>query len=103
MYLPDKDLKSFSLVQRAARDAVIPANAGHWRQRFRDQYDLPLGKSPAAIKEDYIVRKRFLARRIHLKYGQSPDEVACLKAIRQLIIGESTAVFALVVAGHDLL
>ncbi|KAI4221199.1 MAG: hypothetical protein LQ349_007902 [Xanthoria aureola] len=86
VYLPDKDLKSFSLVQRAARDAVVPANAGHWRQRFRDQYDLPPGKSPAAIKEDYILRKRFLAHRIRLKYGQSPDEVACLKAIRQLIV-----------------
>lgn len=94
MYLPDKDLKSFSLVQRAARDAVIPANAGHWRQRFKDQYDLPPGKSPASIKEDYILRRCFLTHRIHLKYGQSPDEIACLKAIRQLILGESTAVFA---------
>ncbi|KAL8983361.1 MAG: hypothetical protein Q9205_002385 [Flavoplaca limonia] len=86
VYLPDKDLKSFSLVQRAARDAVIPANAGHWRQRFRDQYDLPPGKSPAATKEDYILRRCFLTHQIHFKYGQSLDEVACLKAIRQLIV-----------------
>lgn len=90
VYLPDKDLKSFSLVQRAARDAVIPANAGHWRQRFRDQYDLPLGKVPAAIKEDYILRRCFLTHQIHFNYGQSLDEIACLKAIRQLIVGKST-------------
>ncbi|KAL8653959.1 MAG: hypothetical protein Q9226_003629 [Calogaya cf. arnoldii] len=86
VYLPDKDLKSFSLVQRAARDAVIPANAGHWRQRFRDQYDLPPGKSPAAIKKEYTFRRCYLTHRIRLKYGQSSDEIACLQAIRQLIV-----------------
>ncbi|KAL8919617.1 MAG: hypothetical protein Q9172_004894 [Xanthocarpia lactea] len=89
VYLPDNDLNSFSLVQRAARDAVIPANARHWRQRFRDQFDLPPGKSPAAIKEDYTYRKRYLTHLIHFKYGYSADERACLKAVRQLIVERS--------------
>ncbi|KAL8675728.1 MAG: hypothetical protein Q9186_007650 [Xanthomendoza sp. 1 TL-2023] len=89
VYLPDKDLGSFALLQRATRDAVIPANAGHWRRRFAAQFDLPAGKTPATIKEDYTLRKRFLTHLVHFKYGQSPDEQVCLKAIKQLIVEKS--------------
>ncbi|KAL8771203.1 MAG: hypothetical protein Q9209_003374 [Squamulea sp. 1 TL-2023] len=86
VYLPDKDLRAFALVQRATCNAVIPANAGHWRYRFKDQYDLQRDKSPAAIKDDYMFRKCFLTHLVHFKYGHSPEEVACLEAIRQLIV-----------------
>ncbi|KAL8780706.1 MAG: hypothetical protein Q9213_006352 [Squamulea squamosa] len=86
VYLPDKDLRAFALVQRTTCYAVIPANAGHWRYRFKDQYDLPKDKPPAAIKNDYIFRKCFLTHLVHFKYGHSPEEVACLEAIRQLIV-----------------
>ncbi|KAL8818912.1 MAG: hypothetical protein Q9223_002552 [Gallowayella weberi] len=89
VYLPDKDLGSFALLQRATRDAVIPANAGHWRRRFTAQFDLPAGKTPATIKEDYKLRKRFLTPLILFKYGQTPDEQVCLKAIKQLIVEKS--------------
>ncbi|KAL8799368.1 MAG: hypothetical protein Q9182_005940 [Xanthomendoza sp. 2 TL-2023] len=89
VYLPDKDLGSFALLQRATRDAVIPANAGHWRQRFAAQFDLPAGKTPAAIKEDYKLRKRFLTHLVKFKDGQSPEEQVCLKAIKQLIAEKS--------------
>ncbi|KAL8700970.1 MAG: hypothetical protein Q9201_005162 [Fulgogasparrea decipioides] len=85
-YLPDKDLGSFALVQRATYDAVIPANAGHWRQRFKQEFELPKGKSPAAIKADYTMRKKSLHHHVHFKLGHSLDEIACLNAIRQLII-----------------
>ncbi|KAL8727925.1 MAG: hypothetical protein Q9181_005526 [Wetmoreana brouardii] len=85
-YLPDKDLGSFALTQRATCDAVLPANAGHWRQRFKQEFELPKGKSPAAIKADYTMRKQSFHQHVHFKLGQSQEEIACLNAIRQLII-----------------
>ncbi|KAL8672167.1 MAG: hypothetical protein Q9168_003366 [Polycauliona sp. 1 TL-2023] len=86
VYLPDKDLMSFSLAQRETLDAVVPANAGHWRQRFRGQFDLPPGTSPATIKSEYIQRKCCLTRRFLFKNGQSLNEIDCLRVIRQLIL-----------------
>ncbi|KAL8736208.1 MAG: hypothetical protein Q9166_000363 [cf. Caloplaca sp. 2 TL-2023] len=89
VYLPDKDLGSFALIQKTTCDAIIPPNAGHWRERFVAQFDLPAGKSPIAIKTDYKLRKRFLNHLIHFKYGQSQEERACLSVIRQLIVEKS--------------
>lgn len=52
-------------------------------------YDLPIGKSAASIKESYKLRKRYLNHRIHFKQGNSGEEKACIKAIKQLILGQS--------------
>lgn len=86
-YLPDKDLGSFALVQRATRDAVLPPNAGHWRKRFQDQFHLPQGKTPAAIKADYTLRKQYFHYFVYFKLGHSKEENFCLMAIRQLFVG----------------
>ncbi|KAL8712287.1 MAG: hypothetical protein Q9220_003438 [cf. Caloplaca sp. 1 TL-2023] len=80
------NLVSFALVQRCTSDAVIPANAGHWRQRFKALYDSPPGKQPAAIKADYQRRKCFLSPLILFKSGNTPLERSCLAVIQQLII-----------------
>ncbi|KAI4204063.1 MAG: hypothetical protein LQ350_001456 [Teloschistes chrysophthalmus] len=85
-YLPDLDLCSFALVERATCDAVLPKNAGHWRTRFRELYDLPRSKALASIPESYKLRKRYLTHLVNFKLGNSGDEQACLKAIRQLIL-----------------
>ncbi|KAL8929837.1 MAG: hypothetical protein Q9208_000981 [Pyrenodesmia sp. 3 TL-2023] len=109
-YLPDKDLATFALVQRETRDAVLPANAGHWRVRFREQYDLRASmkadskdtfyfypKSPVDLMEDYKLRKLFFSRKIFftnglpapvsgtvpLQYDRSQPE--CLFVIRRII------------------
>ncbi|KAL8719370.1 MAG: hypothetical protein Q9225_003627 [Loekoesia sp. 1 TL-2023] len=85
-YLCDKDLASFARVQRETCDAVLPTNAGHWRIRFKAQFDFPDGKTPASIQADYKLRKQFLNKPIHFKVGKSSDEADCLKAIKQLIV-----------------
>ncbi|KAL8949657.1 MAG: hypothetical protein Q9222_004258 [Ikaeria aurantiellina] len=85
VYLNDRDLVSFALVQRCTSDAVLPANAGHWRQRFKALFDLPPGKYPTAIKSDYQRRKRYLSPHILFKSGTTPKEKLCLSIVKQLI------------------
>ncbi|KAL8760771.1 MAG: hypothetical protein Q9184_003056 [Pyrenodesmia sp. 2 TL-2023] len=107
-YLPDKDLASFSLVQPETRDAVLPANAGHWRVRFREQYDcrdnmradsrdMFYSKSPTGLMQDYKLRKLFFSRKIFFTNGLpapisgtvplrfDPSQAECLFVIRRII------------------
>ncbi|KAL8942748.1 MAG: hypothetical protein Q9216_001496 [Gyalolechia sp. 2 TL-2023] len=85
VYLSDKDLASFSLVEKATWCAAIPVDAGHWRVRFREQYDILYETCSATLVADYKLRKRFLSPQTFFKLGHSPEEIACLVAIRQLI------------------
>ncbi|KAL9590349.1 MAG: hypothetical protein Q9203_000869 [Teloschistes exilis] len=77
--------------QTATCNAVLPKNAGHWRARFQELYDLPRSKNPASIKESYKLRKRYLSHLVYFKLGNSDEEQACLEAIRQLILEVSAA------------
>ncbi|KAL8870132.1 MAG: hypothetical protein Q9174_003751 [Haloplaca sp. 1 TL-2023] len=84
-YVNFNDLKSLALVQRETADAVLPADAAHWRIRYRSQFELPVHKDNASIKKDYILSKMFLNSSTRFKNGHSVQEQACLKVIRQLI------------------
>ncbi|KAL8966418.1 MAG: hypothetical protein Q9183_003379 [Haloplaca sp. 2 TL-2023] len=84
-YVNFNDLKSLALVQHATADAVLPANAGHWRIRYRSQFELPVHKDNASIKKDYILSKMFLNSSVYFRGGHSVEEQACLRVIRQLI------------------
>ncbi|KAL8694335.1 MAG: hypothetical protein Q9218_000972 [Villophora microphyllina] len=100
-YLPDSDFGSFALVERATCDAVLPSNAGHWRHRFTELYDLPTGKRPASIVSDYKLRKRYLSHLVHFKLGNSGEEKACLRAIKQLILEAPAAAHPLLSRNID--
>ncbi|KAL8938574.1 MAG: hypothetical protein Q9211_003141 [Gyalolechia sp. 1 TL-2023] len=84
-YLSDKDLASFSLAEKGTCNAVIPVNAGHWRVRFKEQFDMGIQLCSATLVMDYKLRKRFLSPQIYFKLGHSPNEASCLAVIRQLV------------------
>ncbi|KAL8973768.1 MAG: hypothetical protein Q9197_001982 [Variospora fuerteventurae] len=85
-YLSDKDVVSFARLQRETYEAVIPVHAGHWRVRFKQQFDLEEKKSPATIAADYKSRKLHFTHKVFFKFGNDPKEILCLEAIRQMII-----------------
>ncbi|KAL8839485.1 MAG: hypothetical protein Q9170_001708 [Blastenia crenularia] len=85
-YLSDKDLAAFALVEKVTCDAVVPIFAGHWRVRFREQYDDCYTKPSVTLVADYKLRRRFFKPRIYFKLGHSAEERSCLAVIRQLMI-----------------
>ncbi|KAI4141464.1 MAG: hypothetical protein LQ341_003513 [Variospora aurantia] len=89
-YLSDKDVVSFARLQRETYEAVIPVHAGHWRVRFKQQFDLEEKKSPATIAADYKSRKLHFTHKVFFKFGNDPKEILCLEAIRQMIIESHT-------------
>ncbi|KAL9580752.1 MAG: hypothetical protein Q9212_004308 [Teloschistes hypoglaucus] len=60
--------------------AKLPSEAGDPVTQSRRS------KNPASIQDSYKLRKRYLTHLVYFKLGNSGEEQACLKAIRQLIL-----------------
>lgn len=88
-YLSDKDLASFALVEKETYYAASPPNAGHWRVRFQEQFDMTESFA-IAMAADYKMRKHYFSPHVFFKLGRSPEEISCLQILRQLINEGST-------------
>lgn len=104
-YLCDKDLASFALVQHETLYAVVPANAGHWPVRFREQFDLRKNskfsyRSPISIMEDYKMRKCFFTPKVFFTLGNKDAQRSCLMVIRRMINGAFSSPLGVPI--HDL-
>jgi hypothetical protein len=64
----------------------LPAHSSIWRQRFKDLYGIPQGRSSSELKVEYQIRSIVLSQKINFRYGQKEEQTLWLEVLRDILL-----------------
>lgn len=89
----DRSIDAFMLTCRSTHAAIEGNGRSFWRRRFLATFEKPLrSKSNNEFKTLYLQRRLSHFRRVTFTTGENRAEKECLRAIRDIIVGQSQSI-----------
>jgi hypothetical protein len=74
------------MVSSSLARLILPAHSSIWRQRFKEKYDMPKGRTSTEIKIEYQARAIVLYESVSFKGGENDKSQLWLEVLRTLLL-----------------